>query len=119
MEFKVFLRKRREALGLTQQKVADELSAKGYEASPAKVGHWETGRNKPPLNDPTFRRIMASVLQMDINQMMDDLGYIINSEDRSAEAQLAAAIVDDLPPDAQNLALDYLQLLQKRFVPNN
>lgn len=116
MEFKLFLRQRRLSLGLTQSDIAKGLSQKGHDTSSARVGHWETGRNKPPLEDQRFRSVLASVLQMDINEMMSQLGYVISESERSEEAQIAANILDTLPPDARQLALDYLHVLEKRFV---
>lgn len=115
MEFKLFLKQRRLSLGLTQSDVAEGLTRRGYNTSSGRVGHWETGRNKPPLIDERFRNALAAVLEMDVNEMMTELGYVISETERSQEAQLAATIVDTLPPDARQLALDYLHVLEKRF----
>lgn len=115
MEFSEFLRRKRKELNLTQAQIAEELSRRGHETSAARVGHWETKRNKPPLEIPIFREALASVLQMDVNDMMAELGFVVMETDRSPEARLAASIVDHLPPDARQLAIDYLQVLEKRF----
>lgn len=115
MKFNVFLKRRRAELGLTQGQVAEGLSMRGYETSSGRVGHWETGRNRAPLEDARFRHALASVLQLDVNEMMTELGYVVFDSERSKEAQLAAEIVDQLPSDARLLALDYLQVLERRF----
>lgn len=115
MEFNEFLKRRRSELGFSQADVADGLSLRGQETGHARVGHWETGRNKPPLEDSSFREALASVLQMDVNDMMATLGFVTTEDDRSPEARLAASIVDQLPPMGRTLAIDYLQVLQKRF----
>jgi transcriptional regulator with XRE-family HTH domain len=119
MEFKDFLKRRRKQLDLSQADVAELLTIKGEETSPAKVGHWETGRNKPPLDNGHFREILASALQMDVNDMMEELGYVVHEDHRSREAQLAAMIVDHLPEQGKQLALDYLQTLEKHFTRTN
>ena len=116
MEFKTFLKRRRTELGLSQADIADGLSALGEETGHARVGHWETGRNKPPLEDPQFRKALAAVLEMDANDLMRALGFLTTDDDRSPEARLAATIIDELPDAARDLALDYLHLLQKRYV---
>jgi len=115
MHFKEFIKRKRLDLGLSQSNLAKELSKRGQETSAARVGHWETGRNKPPLEDPRFREALSAILQMDSNQLMAELGYVIDEDERSPEALLAASIVDHLPRDAQQLALDYLKVLEKRF----
>lgn len=115
MEFTDFLRKRRQEIGITQVELANRLSDRGHETSHARVGHWETGRNKPPLNDPHFREVLAASLEIDENVMMATLGYVIYEDQRSEEALLAASIVDRLPPDVREFALEYLVLLEKRY----
>ncbi len=119
MEFREFLKARRTALKMSQAQVADELSARGQETSAARVGHWETGRNNPPLENPHFREALALVLQTEVNDLMAELGFIVVDSQRSKEALLAAQIVDHLPPLARELALDYLKLLEKRFIVKN
>lgn len=115
MEFKTFLRQRREKLGITQSEVAELLSIHGEETSSARVGHWETGRNKPPLEDARFRRAMALTLEVDVNTMMTELGYVISNDDYSSEARLAAEIVDLLPSEGRELAIEILRTLEKRY----
>lgn len=115
MEFKDFLRRRRLQLGISQADVADRLSSFGEETGHARVGHWETGRNKAPLENDKFRVALAAALEIDVNDMMADLGYIVADESRSGEAKLAASIVDELPADIRQLAIEQLRALQRRF----
>jgi len=119
MKFPEFLKNKRQALGLSQLQLANKLSDLGQETSPARVGHWETGRNKPPIEELPFRRALALVLEMDINDMMNELGYVVSDDDRSTQARRAAEIVDYLPDDAKELALDYLELLQNRYTEHS
>ena len=76
MEVKDFLRARRAQLGMTQEKLATRLEELGQETSYARVGHWETGRNKPPLHNKEFRTALAIALEMDVNEMMAALGRL-------------------------------------------
>jgi transcriptional regulator with XRE-family HTH domain len=115
MDFKHWFKEKRESCELTQSNVAEELTRRGHPTSPARVSHWESGRNKPPLDNPLFREALASVLTIDVNEMMSDLGFVVIETNRSKEAQLAASIVDHLPQDARQLAIDYLQVLERRF----
>jgi transcriptional regulator with XRE-family HTH domain len=115
MEFRDFLKQRRQELDLSQQELADRLSDKGHETSYARVSHWETGRNKPPLENPEFRRALALALEMDVNTMLARLGYVAFDDERSPEARLAADIVDNLPAEGRELALDILRSLEKRY----
>lgn len=115
MEVKDFLRLRRTQLGITQEKLATRLSELGEETSYARVGHWETGRNNPPLHSKKFRSALAVALEIDVNEMMSMLGYVVADNDRSPDALLAATIIDELPPKARQLALDYLRLLQTHY----
>jgi len=119
MEFKEFFNKRRKELDLSLNDVADALAEKWKPVSDGAVGHWATGRNQPKLNDPQLREAIASILQVDVNEMMDLLGYIIAEDSRSKEAQIAAMIVDSLSSQGKELALDYLHTLEKRFAQTN
>jgi transcriptional regulator with XRE-family HTH domain len=115
MEFREFLRQRREQIEISQAELAESLSNRGQETSSTRISHWETGRNRPPLEDAIFRQALASSLEMDVNEMMSLLGFIRLDESRSKVALRAADIVEHLPPDAQDLAIDYLEVLERRF----
>lgn len=115
MEFREFLRTRREQLGISQAELAERLSERGEEASSARVGHWETGRNKPPLEDLKFRQAIASALEIDVNKMMIQLGFVILDVDRSTEARQAADIIDALPETLRSYALEYLHTFERQY----
>lgn len=57
---------------------------------------------------------MAKALEITINELLLLAGYT-DTQEHSLAAKLAAEIVERLPPSAQELALDYLQMLEKRF----
>jgi transcriptional regulator with XRE-family HTH domain len=115
MQIKDFLISRRKKLGMSQEDLARELTLRGWATTKGSVGHWETGRNLPPLKDINFRKALAMSLSMDVNSMMGNLDFVIIDDDRSTEARRAADIVDSLPEDVKSLALDYLEVLKKRY----
>jgi transcriptional regulator with XRE-family HTH domain len=119
MEFKDFLRKRRAELKISQADLADLLSSMGQETSSARIGHWETARNKPPLEDENFRHALAAALKMDVNELMSELGFVITDENRSREARRAADIIDRLPSEIRETALELLTVLEKRYSKDN
>lgn len=118
MEVREFIRQRRKAIKISQAELADRLSKRGHETSDTRISHWETGRNRPPLENKEFRYALAAALEMDVNEMMKTLEFVVSDDDRSKAARVAADIVDHLPPQAQDLALDYLRVLEKRFTVN-
>jgi len=113
-----WLRKRREELDLSQEEVASRLQVAGLNVGRSTISHWERGRYNPPLEDASFRQALANILRLSIADLLMRAGYEIADDDRSQAARQAADIVDHLPPDAQGLALDYLQVLEKRFIPH-
>ena len=112
MQFKDFLNKRKIELKYSLSDIADKVHQGGYEISVAGVGHWSTGRSVPDLSDYIIRNAIAVALQIDVNEMMDKLGYIVHENARSKEAQLAAAIVDQLPDDKKRLAIGILEQIR-------
>jgi transcriptional regulator with XRE-family HTH domain len=115
MEAGQFIKRRRQELGLTQQTLSDRLAAYGFASSHSRVGHWETGRNEPPIDDRAFRVALASALEMSLNQMLHELGYEVSDDQRSTEALIAAGIIERLPPPVQRVALEQLRALEKQF----
>lgn len=115
MQFNDFLRERRRILGMTQADVADQLTLRGQETSYARVSHWERGRNKPPLEDKAFREALATTLNLEVNEMMAALDYMVLEDARSPDARLAAEIVDHLPEAGKKLAIEYLRTLERYF----
>lgn len=119
MKISEFLKTRTSELGISQADLARELTLRGLDTTRATVGHWEAGRNNPPIEDPQFRNALASALEMDVNTMMVRLGFLITEAERSNEARRAADIIDRLPSEGKSLALDYLILLERRFIRSN
>ncbi len=91
------------------------LQLEGQTISRAAISHWETGRYNPPLDSSDFRLALAKALKMDVSELLRSAGYEISRSNYSDAAKRAAAIIEHLPPKGQEMALDYLQMLEKRF----
>jgi len=111
MDIPNFLKKRRKELGLTQQDLTDRLASYGYEGTHSRVGHWEKGRNLPPIGDPKFREVLALALEISVNNMLIQMGYEVTDDDRSGPALTAANLVERMTPEMQRLAIEQLKAL--------
>ena len=114
MSFSNFLIQRMQQLEMSLQDLATLLTLKGFDTSKATVGHWRTERSKPPLDDPQFRLALAHALEMDVNAMMEALGYIVHHDQLSPIAKRVAEVVDTLPVSDQPLALKLIEQLRSR-----
>lgn len=110
-----FIRQRRDELNMSQQDLATRLTLLGHTTLKASVGHWERGRNDPPLMDAEFRSALAHALQMDVTEMMVRMGLVKIDLQGSQESRLAAEIVERLPEDKRQLAVELLKALEKEF----
>lgn len=113
MEIKDFLRARLEQLDLSLSDLEKRLNLKGYKVTKATIGHWVSGRNKPPLKDRQFVEILSLALEMTVSEMMEQMDFIVSPEHRSTAANRVADMVDRLPPDKQDLALRLVEQLMQ------
>lgn len=111
-----WLRDRRKELEMQQSELAARLEVAGFTVGRASISHWENGRYDPPLDDPNFRRAMAKALKLSVTEMLEMAGYEVIPTIQSEKARRAAAIIERLPEDAQDVALDLLKSLEKRYV---
>lgn len=111
-----FLRARLAELDISQADLARRLTLRGKSTTRATVGHWVAGRNYPPIEDRDFRMALAASLEIDVNELMTRIGFAVVDSDRSKEAMRAADIIDRLPSEAKSLALEYLDMLDRRYV---
>lgn len=108
-----WLRKRRGQVGLeTQEDLAAQLQLEGIVITRASISHWENGRNKPPLDQPEFRAALAKVLRLTQPELLRLAGYEVSKARHSDAAERAANIVDELPPEKQDLAIRLLEQLR-------
>ena len=108
-----WLKERRKALNLTQEALAAKLQLQGFAITPGAISHWETGKHHPPLDDSTFRVAFAHVLGMDVRTVLRLSGYEVAQKGHTETGERAAYLVDQLPPDKQDLALRLLEQLAK------
>jgi transcriptional regulator with XRE-family HTH domain len=111
-----WLRDRRKELDMQQGELAARLEVMGFNVTQSSISHWENGRYTLPLDDPNFRQSLAKALKLSESEMLERAGYQVVVSPQSEDARRAASIVDRLPETARELALDYLKMLEKRFV---
>lgn len=108
-----WLRERRQEVGLTvQDDLVTQLQLEGVSVTRGAVSHWENDRNKPPLDNGEFRRALAKVLRLSEPELLRRAGYQTATVGRSEAAKIGADIIDDLPPDRQELAVRLLEQLR-------
>lgn len=113
MEISQFIKQQRGLKKFSLQAMADTLERYGYKVERQTISHWEHGRNIPPMRDATFRRALAASLDMDVNDLMNTLGYVVQEDERSPESRLAADIVERLPEHERQRAIMLLQALEQ------
>lgn len=103
-----WFRERRLLLNLSQEDLASKLQVAGFDITRSTISHWENGRYNIPLENPEFRRELANIFRFSIPEMLLLAGYEINTA-YSEQAQRAANIIDQLPDDDKQLALNVLE----------
>lgn len=99
----MWIKHRREEIGLTQEELASKLNV-----SRAAVSHWESGRNAPQMDDSAFVQTLADALKLDANSILKLAGFEVDSE-HSEYAVKVAAIIDKLPESKQRQILHIVQ----------
>lgn len=115
MDIKDYIQVRLDDLEMSLSQFANELTLRGHDISKAGVYNWVTGKAKPPIHDKDFRYKLASVLGVDVDEMLKTLEYVSSPDDRSPFVRRASDIIEKLPDDGKELALDYLIMLEKRY----
>lgn len=110
MQFSDLIKTRRISLGLTQDELAEKMTALGYQIQYTGISHWETGRTMPPLQNDVFRSALSLALEMTEVEIMRALGFRVES-DHSPAGERAAALIDQMTPDQQERALKILEAL--------
>ena len=112
----MWLKARRDELRLSQDDLAARLQISGLDVSRAAVSHWETGRDKPPIDNRKSLAAIARALEMLPAEVLLLAG---ESEEQngvySDAAKHGALIIDRLPPEAQRAAVDQLRVLERLF----
>lgn len=77
-----YLRARRLTLHITQEELARRLASYGFEYSASNMAWWETGRSKPPLDEPPFIEALARALETSVSELISALGiYLTTGKD--------------------------------------
>jgi transcriptional regulator with XRE-family HTH domain len=113
MEIDQFLRQRLEELDLSLADLETRLNLYGHKVTKAAIGHWLTGRTRPPIKDRAFVEILAAALEMSVNEMLVKMNLIVLHDMHNPTSQRIAELVDRLPPDKQDLALRLIEQLAK------
>lgn len=108
-----WLRTMREEVGLTQDDIAARLQLEGLKFGRSAISNWESGRTPVPLKDPEFVQLLASILKTTENKIMLAAGYRLTTKNHTQISERIANIVDDLPPDKQQMALRVIQAIAK------
>ena len=95
MTAQLWMKQRREQLGISQSDFATLLSRQGLTIKKSAVSKWETGHTPLPLQTPENRRIIAGALQISIQELLILAGYEIETI-YSHEARMVAIVFDQL-----------------------
>lgn len=106
-----WLKRRRTEIGISQEALARQLQLAGQDVSRAAIGHWETDRYDPPLQNEDFRRALANILQIDTGELLREAGYEVLNSKHSRLAERAAYLIDQMNPEDQKKALKILEAL--------
>lgn len=107
-----WLKTLRKKHGLKQEDLAAKLQLAGLEYSRSSVSSWENGYHRPPLEDASFRQALANILRIDVKTLLKLAGYEVATSQHSEAAERAAWIIDQLPPDKQELVLKLVEQFQ-------
>lgn len=110
---KNWIKNRREVVGISQEELAARLQRNGFDISRATVGHWEQDKYLPPLGNPQFCKIMADILLVSVKELLALAGYDLADKTHSNAAERAAWLIDQLPPEKQDLAVRLVEELAK------
>lgn len=108
----IWLQNRRQSLGMSQEDLAARLQLEGFDIARSTVGHWEQSRYSPPFENPRFTKTLSSILDLPVPTMLQMAGFELSNQHTEA-GEAAAYIIDDLPPDKQDLALRLLEQLKR------
>jgi len=111
------IREYREKMGINQGELAERLQAAGLTVTRAAVSHWETGRYPSPLDTAHDILILAEVLRINLQEILGVLVEDSTARKYSDVTRTAARLIEELPADAQQTALEQLRSLTKLYSP--
>lgn len=109
-----WIKKRRNELKMTQEEVTARLQLGGLDISRSAFAHWDSGRYKPPLDQPNVRHILADALELDVREMLVLAGYEVTENEEDELVVRATIIMSNLPIELKKHAFEYLKMLEKQ-----
>ncbi len=104
----------REKQHLSQEELAAALQNAGLDVARSTIATWESsGKSQAPIDDPAYRRALANIFQVSVTELLVMAGYEIDPDRFSETSRRAAEIVEQLPPEKQNLAVRLLEQLRE------
>lgn len=115
MRVSEYIAQRRSELRYSLEDLARQITLAGYACQKSNVWQWESEyrQTQAPIQKREFRLALAAALQVDVNDMMQALDFIIHDDQRSPEARRAAELVDHMPPEKRKMALDVLEAMSR------
>ena len=107
-----WLKARRKELRITQEELALLLQVNGIDVSRATISHWELGLKRPPIDDPRVVNALARSLKMSVPLILRLSGFDLDTA-HTESGEMAAALVDSLPPEKQRLAIRLIEELAR------
>lgn len=111
-----FIKVKRGEKKLSLADLAKSLTLHGYSTQKASVWQWEQGLRNPPLEKVEFRVALAASFEMDVNDLMTKVGFVVSDDERSPEALYIAEVVDRLPEDEKEEIVEYVQMVERRYL---
>ena len=96
----------------SQEELTTRLQLAGFDYKRSAIGNWEQGYPMP-LKDPEFVSVLAGILKIPTSELMSIAGYTIETRQHTHISERVANIVDDLPPERQELALRLIEQLKR------
>jgi transcriptional regulator with XRE-family HTH domain len=90
------LRATRKAAGLSLDRLADEMKARGYKITGANIGGWERGEHSPKSREPVA--MLEDILGVTDQRLHDAMGW------RAAEDPPVIEMLNDLTAEVRQLA---------------
>lgn len=94
-----YIRKMRKDNDLSREALAELLTANGYECTDSAINHWESGRAKPPIEDPSFARALSLSLNVPPSELVKASGIL----DQLASPDLSSVLARFAPETVQLL----------------
>lgn len=111
MRLGLYIREKRQDMGMSLADLSTKLSLYGYEVSKAAIGHWESGRNFPPIEDESFVKALSVALKIDTQTLWQHTVAEYSVEDLSPEARRAAEIVELMTDEKREMAINLLEAM--------